>query len=51
MFERENYIFKEWNTSADGTGTKYINEQEITLNKNITLYAQWEIIKYFLCPK
>ena len=41
-FEREHYIFKEWNTSADGTGTPYEDKASISLSNNLTLYAQWE---------
>ena len=43
---KEDFIFKGWNTKADGTGTQYSDEQEI-LNLSsvdgdeITLYAQW----------
>ncbi|MBQ5446982.1 MAG: leucine-rich repeat protein, partial [Lachnospiraceae bacterium] len=39
------YTFKEWNTEADGTGTKYKPGDEINAQGNnptdITLYAQW----------
>lgn len=33
------YSFKEWNTSPNGTGTKYTPNQTITLTSNMTLYA------------
>lgn len=41
------YIFKGWNTSADGTGTSYADEYSGSDicdidGKTITLYAQWE---------
>ena len=45
-FEREDYIFKEWNTKSDGSGSKY-SDQAIIYNltnikdETITLYAQW----------
>ena len=45
-FTREGYIFKEWNTKADGTGTSYVDEQEVTITDDLDLYAQWEINKY-----
>jgi uncharacterized repeat protein (TIGR02543 family) len=46
-FERTGYIFKEWNTSQDGTGTKYAENQVVSsVNSNISLYAQWIPINY-----
>lgn len=44
-FTRDNYMFKNWNTKADGTGVSYADEQLISITENITLYAQWEKIK------
>ncbi len=45
-FSYAGYIFKGWNTKADGSGTFYpdkTNENiEILNKKTITLYAQWE---------
>ena len=35
------YIFKEWNTNENGTGTTYA--VGTTLNQNITLYAIWQV--------
>ena len=32
-----------WNTSRDGSGTSYTDEQAVTLTDNTTLYAQWVI--------
>ena len=45
---REYYVFKGWNTSADGTGTTYSAADTIeivpsTEVKDITLYAVWEL--------
>lgn len=45
IFTREGYDFYVWNTQADGSGTFYIDEQEIeavaSAGESITLYAQW----------
>ena len=40
-FSREGYTFTGWNTAADGTGTGYSAAANITMNDNVTLYAQW----------
>lgn len=40
-FTRDGYVFYKWNTKADGSGTNYEDESEITSTRNITLYAQW----------
>ena len=44
-FTRENYEFAGWNTVAAPTtetpGVAYIDEAEITVTDNMTLYAQW----------
>ena len=47
-FTMPRYLFKEWNTNADGSGTAYADGAEISnlVTKDggsITLYAQWEI--------
>ena len=31
-----------WNTAADGSGEMYLPGDEITVNEDITLYAQWD---------
>ena len=36
---RSNYTFKEWNTKADGTGTKVTSST--TASGNVTIYAIW----------
>ena len=41
-FSKEGYKFKEWNTNADGNGTKYSNEGEIRITEDTRLYAIWE---------
>ena len=45
-FVREGYTFKEWNTKADGTGTKYSDEASISITQNTKLYAIWSPIHY-----
>jgi uncharacterized repeat protein (TIGR02543 family) len=34
-------FFDGWNTKADGSGTSYVANNSLTVNENITLYAQW----------
>ena len=41
-FSRKGYVFACWNTIPDGTGMEYSDAQEISLNDDITLYAQWK---------
>lgn len=36
------YTFVEWNTKSDGDGTSYADDDKITVNKDIVLYAQWK---------
>lgn len=38
---RTNYVFKNWNTAAAGTGTAYASGASYTGNAALTLYAQW----------
>ena len=45
-FTKTGYKFKEWNTKVDGSGTSYSDGQEVNLNDNLNLYAQWQPIKY-----
>jgi len=33
-----------WNTTADGTGTYYAEQDAISITKNTTLYAQWKTV-------
>ena len=46
IYTREGYIFKEWNTKADGTGDSYGDEATINLNNVsnsvLNLYAIWQ---------
>ena len=37
-FEREGYVFKEWNTKADGTGTAYKDKQTIEFQQRQRLF-------------
>jgi uncharacterized repeat protein (TIGR02543 family) len=41
-FEIEDKVFIEWNTKADGSGDSYKPGDSITLNSDITLFAQWQ---------
>ena len=41
IFTRDGYEFVEWNTSSDGSGTSYRNEQYIPIQSNLQLYAIW----------
>ena len=40
-FTRTGYTFIGWNTEVDGSGTTYYNEQNISIDSDLTLYAQW----------
>lgn len=40
-FNREGYTFAGWNTKPDGSGTVYLAGDSISLNNDLTLYAQW----------
>jgi uncharacterized repeat protein (TIGR02543 family) len=43
-FFLEGYSFEEWNNAADGSGTKFANEQMVTLKTDVTLFAQWRTL-------
>ncbi|MGX7205520.1 InlB B-repeat-containing protein, partial [Enterococcus pingfangensis] len=50
-FTRKGYSFTGWNTQADGTGTSYLDKEEVNNlvaepNGSITLFAQWDMTKY-----
>lgn len=51
VFTNGEKAFLGWNTKANGRGESYENGAEITLTKNVVLYAQWEkdSIKDILC--
>ncbi|NEG89826.1 InlB B-repeat-containing protein [Bifidobacterium aerophilum] len=41
-FTRDSYIFKQWNTKPDGTGTAYAPTADVTIPADgMTLYAIW----------
>ncbi|MBQ9549262.1 MAG: InlB B-repeat-containing protein, partial [Lachnospiraceae bacterium] len=40
-FSRENHIFKEWNTKADGGGSGFPDRERVVFTEDTTLYAQW----------
>lgn len=40
-FDRDEFVFANWNTSADGSGTPYNPGATIAVTEDITLYAQW----------
>jgi len=40
-FMHSTLFFENWNTASDGSGTIYTDQQTITINANMTLYAQW----------
>ena len=43
-FTREGYTFTGWNTQADGSGTTYAADKEISpLMNSLVLYAQWQM--------
>lgn len=41
-FEKDGYKFLYWSKFKDGTGTRYNNNAKISLNGDLTLYANWE---------
>ena len=51
QFTRTNYVFRGWNTKADGTGTHYddeeaVNDLSTTDGDVVTLYADWWKVEY-----
>ena len=43
MFSRLGYVFKGWNTEADGSGTAYkAGDKYLLTDEEDMLYAQWE---------
>ena len=51
VYTKEGYTFAGWNTSPDGSGTSYIDGQEVNKltaedNGVVNLYAQWTVNEY-----
>jgi len=44
-FTKTGYKFIGWNTQANGNGETYEDEQNIMIDGNKTLFAQWELIE------
>lgn len=44
------YVFRGWNTKADGSGTTYSAGANYTANAAVTLYAQWAASTYTITP-
>ena len=40
-FRRDGHSFSGWNTAKDGGGTSYKDKEDIKLDGDMTLYAQW----------
>ena len=47
-FVRQGHMFVEWNTKADGTGTSYSVGPTLTLDDDITLYAIWKKVRFYV---
>jgi len=47
-FTKTGYLFKNWNTEADGSGDTYNDKQVATFTEDIELFAQWEGEKFTL---
>ena len=45
-FTKEYYRFDHWNTKSDDSGNSYANQQEITLDHDMTLYAIYVKLYY-----
>ena len=45
-FEKKGYHCTHWNTTADGTGVSYQQGMALTIDKDITLYAQWDFADF-----
>lgn len=48
-FSLKGWIFQGWNTAKDGSGTSYLDSQNVSkLLMDIVLYAQWKPITYYI---
>lgn len=43
MFSKQGYSLTGWNTKADGSGTAYKTTDQVLLNSDLKLYAQWTV--------
>lgn len=41
---RKGYVFKSWNTAADGSGTTLAPKDTLTIKEDTVLYAQWTVV-------
>lgn len=44
-FKRDDFTFKSWNSNKDGSGKIYADKGKITPLEDLTLYAQWALVK------
>lgn len=42
-FQRTGYTFIGWNTSPEGTGTPYSQNEQFSFTSDLRLYAQWQV--------
>ena len=49
-FTRTGFVFKGWNTAANGSGTGYANGATYSFTASTTLYAQWSAVKIPVKP-
>jgi uncharacterized repeat protein (TIGR02543 family) len=49
-FTRTGFVFKGWNTAANGSGTGYANGATYSFSAPTTLYAQWRAVKIPVKP-
>lgn len=42
LFSRDGYILESWNTQPDGSGTRIGLGSRVSVQNNLTLYAQWK---------
>lgn len=42
LLTKDNYTFAGWNSTANGSGTKYAPGSNFTISNNVTLYAVWK---------
>lgn len=45
-FTKKGHTLSKWNTKKDGSGTSYKCGKKVTINKDITVYAQWKANAY-----